>query len=68
MRYKALIWSEDGELYKAVYSAYFEIITVRELNSKKLIYRKTNVSSMEWAIFKLRILKWKKPVQDVGNY
>jgi len=67
MKRNIIIWSEDGELYRAVYSKYFETITVRKIAGNELVIRKANVSSMEWNIFKLRILKWKKAVQDVED-
>jgi len=57
MKRDVIIWSESGELYKAVYSRYFEIITVRKIAGNELVIKKINVSPMEWNIFKLRILK-----------
>lgn len=60
-----ILWVDDDEIYKASYSDWWETITVRKNDTNELIYRKYHVSKFEWTVFKLKVFRWKRPVQDV---
>lgn len=64
MRFDIVIWCENGTIYKAIYYYSVEKYVVRDMDTDMIVILKTGVSETEWKIFKLGIIKWKKPVQD----
>jgi len=63
---ETLLWYDidDDVVYYAVYLPYYERLVVKNNDTEEVIYIKKNYSKLDWIIFKLRILKWKKRVPD----